>query len=116
MFAIKLSWSYISRIISGYYLETKIMTTGNHNSVAKHRKRLKDLGLARIEVQVPSDDAELIRRTAQSLRGEMAATLRVQLQRLVGASSIGLKDILASAPLDDIDLTRDRDVGRGVEL
>ncbi|MDL1865371.1 hypothetical protein FBQ90_09290 [Betaproteobacteria bacterium PRO5] len=92
------------------------MTISNHKTIAAHRKRLKEQGLARIEVQVPMQDAELIRSTAQLLRGEAAAKLRIQLQRLVGTQHLGLKELLAAAPLDDIDLTRNPDLGRNVEL
>lgn len=92
------------------------MTISNHTTIAAHRKRLKEQGLARIEVQVPTQDAELIRSTAQLLRGEAAANLRIQLQRLVATQHPGLKELLAAAPLDDIDLTRNPDLGRTVEL
>ncbi len=92
------------------------MPTSNHKTIAAHRKRLKEQGLARIEVQVPKQDAELIRNTAQLLRGEAAVKLRLQLQRLVGGKHTGLKELLAAAPLDDIELTRNPDLGRSVEL
>jgi hypothetical protein len=93
------------------------MTNRPHNAVAAHRKRLKDRGLARIEVQIPAEDADLMRRTAQLLRGESAAKLRMQLRRLIAAQPApGLKELLAGAPLEDIDLTRDVNSGRSVEL
>lgn len=92
------------------------MTISNHKTIAAHRKRLKEQGLARIEVQVPMQDAELIRSTAQLLRGEAASELRIQLQRLVGTRHLGLKELLAAAPLDDIDLTCNPDLDRNVEL
>ena len=84
-----------------------------------HRERLKKHGLMRVEVQVSVEDAALIRRAAQSLRGEAeaAAQLRVQLLSLLGArKEPGLKKLLAAAPLEDIDLTRSQDPGRAVEL
>ena len=95
------------------------MTNARVNALAAHRNRLKKRGLARVEVQVPAEDAELIRRAARSLRGEAdtAARLRVQLLGLLGArAELGLKELLAAAPLDDIDLTRTQDQGRAVTL
>ncbi len=95
------------------------MTNTRGKALAAHRNRLKKRGLARVEVQVPAEDAELIRRAARSLRGEAdtAARLRVQLLGLLGArAGLGLKELLAASPLDDIDLTRAQDHGRAVKL
>ncbi len=95
------------------------MTSTRVKALTAHRSRLKKRGLARVEVQVPAADADLIRRAAQSLRGEAdtAARLRVQLSSLLSAKGEPrLKEILAAAPLEDIDLTRTPDRGRTVEL
>ncbi len=95
------------------------MTNTRAKALAAHRNRLKKRGLARVEVQVPAEDTELIRRAARSLRGEAdtAARLRVQLLGLLGAGAeLGLKELLAAAPLDDIDLTRSPGTGRAVKL
>lgn len=95
------------------------MKTARRKAVENHRTRLKQRGLVRVEVQVREADADLIRRTAQSLRGETRTVprLRAELIRLIGAStSTGLKALLAAAPLEGIDLSRTHDRGRPVEL
>ncbi len=95
------------------------MTNTPVKALTAHRSRLKKRGLARVEVQVPAADADLIRRAAQSLRGdaETAARLRVQLLSLLGPKEPpALKELLGAAPLEDIDLTRTQDRGRTVEL
>ncbi len=95
------------------------MVRARPSALTRHRARLKRRGLVRVEVQVSAADADLIRRTARSLRGDTraAARLRAQLFRLVGVSpTSGLKELLAAAPLEGIELTRVRDHGRDVEL
>lgn len=95
------------------------MARSRPSALTKHRTQLKQRGLVRVEVQVSAADADLIRQTARSLRDEMrgATRLRAQLLRLVGApTSLGLKELLATAPLEGIDLTRTQDHGRDVEL
>ncbi|MGH8558150.1 MAG: hypothetical protein ACRESZ_11935 [Methylococcales bacterium] len=48
---------------------------------------------------------------------ETAAHLRVRLLSLLGArEKPGLKELLAAAPLENIDLTRSRDPDRAIEL
>lgn len=61
-----------------------------HNAaVHKHRQRLKERGLVQLEVLTPEADAEV---------------------------AISRKELLASAPLEGIDLERPRDLGRDVDL
>lgn len=72
-----------------------------------------------MEVQASEADKALIRKVANLLRGDpaRAAEIRVRLRRVIGEEpKPGLKALLASAPLEGIDLTRDRDLGRDVEL
>jgi hypothetical protein len=72
-----------------------------------------------LEVQTPEADKALIRKIANLLRGDpaRAAWVRARLRRAIREESKpGLKALLASAPLEGIDLTRDRDLGRSVEL
>lgn len=110
--------SYISEYISGNMC-FRSMVRARPSALTRHRARLKRRGLVRVEVQVSAADADLIRRTARSLRGDTraAARLRVQLLRLVGVSpTSGLKELLAAAPLEGIELTRVQDHGRDVEL
>jgi hypothetical protein len=64
------------------------------------------------------NDAALVRSVARALSDPAVETeTRVLLRERFGvAKTKGLKEFLASAPLDGLDLTRKRDVGRKVEL
>jgi hypothetical protein len=88
------------------------------SALAEHRRRLRSRGLQRVEVQVRGDDAALLRAVAAALTDpEQAGEARALLQRRFGPQPTrSLKDLLAAAPLDDIDLTRPRDPGRAIEL
>ena len=82
------------------------------------RRRRKRQGIVRVEVQVRKDDAALLRSVAQALgdpgrEAEARALLR---ERFGVAKAKGLKALLAAAPLEGIDLTRERDLGRHVAL
>lgn len=95
------------------------MTIAQKKAVQNHRRRLKRRGLVRVEVQASEADKVLIRKVAGLLRGDpsRAAEVRRRLRQLLGEEpKPGLKALLASAPLEGIDLTRDRDLGRDVEL
>ncbi|MCG8455465.1 MAG: hypothetical protein MI919_04220 [Holophagales bacterium] len=95
------------------------MPTRQRIAVDNHRRRLRERGFARLEVVVPEADKPLIRALARRLRGrtEEAAATRRSLARLTGErDEVGLKELLASAPLDGIELERDRHHGREVEL
>ena len=88
------------------------------SAVAEHRRRLRSRGLQRVEVQVRGEDAPLVRAVAAALAdpdhaGETRALLR---RRFRPEPTRSLKDLLAAAPLDDIDLTRPRDTGRAIDL
>ena len=72
----------------------------------------------RVEVNVRKEDANLVRRVASALSDptrqvEARVLLR---QRFAEPSNVSLKALLASAPLDGIDLDRSRDLGRDVDL
>jgi len=72
----------------------------------------------RVEVNVRKEDAGLVRLMASALsdparQAEARALLR---QRFAEPPRISLKALLASAPLDGIELDRSRDPGRDVEL
>ena len=86
--------------------------------VARYRARLERQGLVRIEVYVLREDASLVRRVAAALSDpKRQAEARVLLrQRFVEPSHASLKALLASAPLDGIDLDRSNDLGREVDL
>jgi hypothetical protein len=88
------------------------------SAVTLYRKRLKQKGLLRIEIQVRKQDAALVRAVAGALvdpdrEREFRQALR---ERLVAPRAKGLKALLAEAPLDGIDLRRGRDRGRAVRL
>jgi hypothetical protein len=83
-----------------------------------YRRRLKRRGVVRLEVHVRKDDAALVRGVVTALadperEGEARALLR---ERFGSGKSNGLKALLASAPLEGIDLSRKRDLGRDVRL
>lgn len=64
------------------------------------------------------EDASLIRRVASALSdpSREADARRLLLQRFVEPPKVSLKTLLASAPLDGIDLDRSPDTGREVDL
>ena len=88
------------------------------SSVAKHRARMERQGLVRVEVSVRKEDASLVRRVASALSdpSRQAEARRLLRQRFAEPPKVSLKALLASAPLDGIDLDRSRDPGRDVEL
>lgn len=96
------------------------MTTTQRRAVESHRKRLKQRGLVRVEVQAKESDAPLIRQIAKVLRDDpsRAAKARVVLRQVVGTrfEGLSLKQLLAAAPLEGIDLSRPRDLSRDVDL
>lgn len=94
------------------------MTDKAKSSVASHRARLERQGLVRVEVNVRKEDASLVRRVASALSDPARqAEARVLLrQRFLEPSNVSLKALLASAPLDGIDLDRSHDLGREVDL
>ncbi|MGE3703399.1 MAG: hypothetical protein AB7G08_32395 [Hyphomicrobiaceae bacterium] len=82
------------------------------------RRRQKRHGIVRVEVQVRKEDAALVRSVARALGDpERQAEARSLLKaRFAAPRATGLKALLASAPLDGIDLERPRDLGRDVDL
>ena len=82
------------------------------------RRRLKRRGIVRVEVQVCKDDAALLRSVAQALGdpGREAEARSLLRACFATPSPVGLKALLASAPLDGIDLERPRDLGRPFDL
>ena len=94
------------------------MTARFDSAVSAHRERLRSRGLQRLEVQVRREDAPLVRAVAAALADpERAAAARALLRgRFAPAPPRSLKELLAAAPLDGVDLERSRDTGRAVEL
>ncbi len=87
-------------------------------ALTRHRRRLKQAGLVRVEVSVSKRDAPLVRRLAKALvdplRGKQ--TRAILRQRFAPPPSEDLKALLAEAPLEGVDLERSRDMGRNIDL
>ena len=94
------------------------MARAGGSLLTTHRGRMKRRGYVRVEVRVRKEDAALVRGVARALTDpERHAEARALLRRRFGEPHVtGLKALLAAAPLDGIDLERDRDPGRPVEL
>ena len=93
--------------------------TTRKKAVQAYRQRLKEGGWVRLEVKTSKEDAPLIRHITQALRSDpvRAAQLRRHLYRLVDHEPhADLKALLAAAPLEGIDLSRRKDLGREVDL
>lgn len=88
------------------------------SAVAEHRQRLRSRGLQRVEVQVHGEDAPLLRAVAAALADpDRAAEARAVLRACFApAPTRSLKELLAAAPLEGVDLDRPRDTGRVVDL
>ena len=94
------------------------MSQSKLKSLSAYRRRLKQRGVVRVEVHVHKTDAALVRGVARALCDptfeiEARALLR---GRFAAVKAKGLKELLASAPLEGIDLTRKRDFGRKIRL
>jgi hypothetical protein len=89
-----------------------------NSSLLNHRARLARRGFVRVEVNVSKEDASLVRQVAAALSdpARQAAARRLIRQRLIETPEVSLKALLASAPLDGIDLDRHADLGRDVDL
>jgi len=87
-------------------------------ALASYRRRLRRRGVIRLEVHVRQDDAALVRGVVKALADpqlgpEARAMLR---ERFASPEPSGLKAFLAAAPLEGIDLTREREPERAVDL
>lgn len=90
-------------------------------TVARYRTRARRRGLVRLEVQVPRQDVERVRALATLLREgsePIAGRGRERLDTLLRTTSGDgrLKELLAAAPLEGVEIARSRDPGRPVEL
>ena len=87
-------------------------------AVRDYRERLKRGGQTRCEVTVHRGDVDLIRTVAAALRDpERGGPARALLRERFGAPTArGFKELLASCPLEGLDLTRPRDFGRDIDL
>jgi hypothetical protein len=86
--------------------------------VARHRARLRDRGLLRVEVHASKDDAPLLRAVAAALADPLrAGPARMLLRtRIMAQPATSLKALLEAAPLEGVDLERALDFGRPVEF
>jgi hypothetical protein len=105
----------ISSNISG---NTGGLPVAKRSPVAKHRSRQARAGFVRVEISVRKEDAPLVRQMAAALtdptrRADARALLR---QRFLAPATLSLKELLAAAPLEGIDLERARDFGRDVDV
>jgi hypothetical protein len=94
------------------------MASTQRKALSRYRRRLKRRGVVRLEVHVRKDDAALVRGVVKALadpgrESEARALLR---ERFGIGTATGFKALLASAPLEGIDLSRDRDFGRDIRL
>jgi hypothetical protein len=111
-----LRWIVVSGNISGNREVT--MTGKAKSSVAIHRARKERQGFVRVEVNVRKEDASLVRSVASALSdpSRQADARKLLRQGFAEPPKVSLKALLASAPLDGIDLDRSRDLGRDVDL
>jgi hypothetical protein len=111
-------------MVSGYISGSKnevpsIMPIGQRKkALSQYRRRLTQRGVIRLEVHVRKDDAPLVRGIVRALadpnrESETRALLR---ERFGTGKASGLKALLASAPLEGVDLSRPCDFGRDIEL
>ena len=108
----------ITGYITGNIFRALIMVKAQRKAVNRFRKRLKRQGMARVEINVRKDDAMLVRNVVRALSSpEQQQTARALLREHFGSRRTeGLKALLASAPLEGLDLSRERDFGRNVDL
>ena len=94
------------------------MSNRAKSSLANHRAQMARRGFVRVEVNVSKGDASLVRHVAAALSdpARQAAARVLLRQRFVEPPAMSLKALLASAPLDGIDLDRNSDLGREVDL
>ena len=94
------------------------MNNTDPSPVTQWRKRRQRQGFVRVEVQVRKDDAALVRDVATALGDPQreAETRAILREKIAAPRAGGFKALLASAPLEGIDLERQRDFGRDVGL
>ena len=90
------------------------MTNTEPSPVTQWRKRRQRQGFVRVEIQVRKEDASLVRDVATALVDpeRETETRTILREKIATPRSGGLKALLASAPLEGIDLERQREFGR----
>jgi hypothetical protein len=82
---------------------------GTRKTLSTYRRRLMRRGVVRLEVHVRN-----VRGVVKALDPEREVEARALLRERFGAGkATGLKALLASAPLDGIDLARERELSFG---
>lgn len=93
------------------------MGPSGETPLAEHRRRMKQNGVVRVEVQVDKEDAALVRAVARALTDPARdGPARALLRRYFAEPRAGLKALLAAAPLKGVTIERARDPGRPVDL
>jgi hypothetical protein len=94
------------------------MASTRQKALSSYRHRLKRRGAIRLEVHVHKDDAALVRGVVRALADPASGReARAVLREHFGAGNAqGLKALLASAPLEGIDLSRKIDFGRDIRI
>lgn len=95
------------------------MSSAQHKAVASHRRRQRDRGVVRVEVQAPETDAALLREVAAALRGEpeRARAVRTTVREALRRPARSMLDLLACDLADDVvdeALARPRELPRDV--
>jgi hypothetical protein len=92
-------------------------TSEAKSPLATHWARMERQGFVPVEVNVRKEDASLVRRVASALSDppRKADARRLLQQRFGEPPKVSLKALLASVPLDGIDLDRSPDPGRDVD-
>jgi hypothetical protein len=94
------------------------LPTSQNAAVRKYRERLKRDGWVRCEVKVPREDVDVVRAVAAALcdpeRGAAAPTLLRD--RFGGAPRRSFKELLASCPLEGVELNRSLALPRDIDL
>jgi hypothetical protein len=92
--------------------------SSSKSSLVRHRARKARDGFVRVEVNVRKEDAGLVREVAAALSdpARQADARKILRPRFAAPPKQSLKALLAAAPLGGIDLSRDRDFGRDVDL
>ena len=94
------------------------MSSRVRSSLANHRARKARQGFVRVEVNVLKEDAGLVRQVAAALSdpARQAAARTLLRRSFAEPAQKSLKALLASAPLEGVDLDRHHDFGRLVDL
>jgi len=95
------------------------MTPVQKKAVDKYRRRQKERGIVRIEVNIPETDKPLLRDVAKGLRsgGETAEKIRAAMKSALNPyAGMGLKELLENSPLDELELERSKETWRDIEL